>query len=62
MAQKMVQYYEYIESVMGRDGKVKLAQMTCVPSVLASGKPDDPKTLQVFKDAIAKLTGRPAPP
>ena len=62
MGKKLVEYYDYIETQMGRDGKVKLAQMTCVPSVLANGKPDDPKTLETFREAIKKLTGKPAPP
>lgn len=62
MGQKLVQYYDFIESVAGREGKVKLAQMTCVPSIVAKGKPDDPALLELFRKAIREITGRNPPP
>lgn len=62
MGAKLVSYYEYIEKVAGREGKVKLAQMTRVPSMICAGQPDDAPTLQRFRDAIEQLTGKPAPP
>jgi hypothetical protein len=62
MGLKLVQYYDFVESVAGREAKVKLAQMTCVPSVIAKGKPDDPALLERFRKAIREITGRDPPP
>jgi hypothetical protein len=62
MGQKLMAWYDFVESVAGREGKTKLAKLTCIPSVLAMGKPDDPAILEKFRVAIRQITGRDPPP
>lgn len=57
MGQKLVKYYEYIEAQRGRDGKVALAKLTKVASIVAGGQPDSPELLQRFREAIREITG-----
>jgi hypothetical protein len=45
----------------GLEGKVKLAQITKVPSVVAALEPDSPELLSMFSKAVEKITGEPAP-
>ena len=61
MGQKLLQYYKYIQDNEGFSGKVKLAQMTHIPSVQAAVEPDTPEVIERFKKAIEKITGNPAP-
>lgn len=61
MAEKIIKYYKYIEDMQGATGKIKLAQITKVPSTKAAFEPDVPAILQKFKDAIQEMTGKPAP-
>jgi hypothetical protein len=61
MAEKLLQYYKYIQDNEGLPGKVKLAQLTHIPSVQAAVDPDTPKVIERFKKAIEKITGKPAP-
>jgi hypothetical protein len=61
MGKKLVAYYDFVESVAGREGKVALAKLTIVPSVTAMGRPDDPQTIEKFRQAIRKITGREPP-
>lgn len=58
----MMALYDFVESVAGREGKMKLAKLTCIPSVLAMGKPDDKATLERFRAAVREITGKDPPP
>jgi len=61
MADKLMRYYEYINQEAGFSGKVKLAQMTKVPSTQAAMQPETQEILQQFKEAIRQITGKAAP-
>ena len=61
MAEKLLQYYKYIQDREGFSGKVKLAQLTRIPSVQAAVEPDTPEVIERFKKAIERITGEPAP-
>ena len=61
MAEKLLLYYKYIQDKEGFSGKVKLAQLTHIPSVQAAVEPDTPEVIERSKKAIEKITGHPAP-
>jgi len=61
MAEKLLEYYKYIQDNEGFAGKVKLAQLTHIPSVQAAIEPDTPEVIERFKKAIERITGKPAP-
>ncbi len=61
MGELLLKYYKYISDEEGLQGKVKLAQMTKVPSVKAAMAPDDAANIENFRKAIAEITGKPAP-
>ncbi len=61
MAETLLLYYKYVAEKKGISGKVKLAQYTNVPSVVAALKPDSPELLSLFSDAVERITGEPAP-
>ena len=61
MAEKLLEYYKYIQENQGFVGKIKLAQLTHIPSVQAAVEPDTPEVIERFKKAIEKITGKPAP-
>ncbi|MGO9209859.1 MAG: hypothetical protein ACLPXM_18600 [Terriglobales bacterium] len=61
MAGKLMKYYEYICEQSGFTGKVKLAQLTKLPSTRAAVVPDTPEVLAQFQEAVKQLTGKPAP-
>ncbi len=61
MGQKLMAWYNFVEALAGREGKMKLAKLTCVPSVIAMGKPDDKETLDRFRAAVRQITGRDPP-
>lgn len=61
MAETLLLYYKYITEKKGIAGKVKLAQYTNVPSVVAALEPDSPELLSLFSDAVERITGEPAP-
>jgi hypothetical protein len=61
MAEKLLQYYNYIQEQEGFLGKVRLAQLTHIPSVQAAAEPDTPQMVERFKKAIETITGKPAP-
>ena len=61
MADKLMKYYQYVDQEAGMAGKIKLAQMTKTPSTKAATQPDTPEILLQFKEAISKITGKPAP-
>lgn len=61
MAETLLLYYKYVTEKKGISGKVKLAQFTNIPSVVAALKPDSPELLEIFSEAVEKITGEPAP-
>ena len=61
MAERLLQYYKYIREVAGFEGKIDLATSTKIPSTRAAIEPDSPKNIELFKNAIEKITGKPAP-
>jgi hypothetical protein len=61
MAEKLMKYYQYIAEEKGMVGRLKLAQMTKIPSTRASLEEDSLENINIFKNAIQKLTKKPAP-
>jgi hypothetical protein len=61
MGEKLSQYYKYIQDKEGFSGKIKLAQLTHIPSVQAVVELDTPELIERFKKAIETITGKPAP-
>lgn len=61
VAEKLVEYYKYIQKEEGIAGKIRLAQLTRIPSVQAAVELDTPEMIERFKQAIVKITGKPAP-
>lgn len=61
MGEKLIKYYKYIKDEMGYAGSLKLAQLTKVPSTIASTHEDSPEVIKIFQDAIKQLTSKDAP-
>ncbi len=61
MAEKLLLYYKYIYEVQGYNGRIELAKTTKIPSVEAAIELDTPEKIELFKEAILKITGKPAP-
>jgi hypothetical protein len=61
MAERLLQYYSYINKKQGLLGKIELAKRTKVPSVKASLEPDSPELIALFKNEVGKITGESAP-
>lgn len=61
MAERLLQYYNYVNKKRGLLGKIELAKLTKIPSVKASLEPDSPELIALFKKGVAKITGEPAP-
>jgi hypothetical protein len=61
MAQKLMMYYAMIEKEGGLGAKIKLATQTRIPSVKAATAPDSPENIDAFRNAYARITGKPAP-
>ena len=61
MGEKLLQYYKYIKDKEGFFGEIKLAQLTRMPSARAATEVDTPGIIERFKNAIEKITGKPAP-
>ena len=62
MADRLMKYYQYVAEQAGLGGKIKLAQITQVPSTKAAMEADTPEAIQRFQAAIQEITGKPAPP
>jgi hypothetical protein len=56
-----MKYYQYVAEQAGLQGKVKLAQITNIPSSKAAIDPDTQDAIQKFKEAVSQITGKPAP-
>ena len=61
MAEKLIKYYVYIFEQKGYAGKVELAMLTKVPSVIAATEPDSEENIKKFKESIEQITEKPAP-
>jgi hypothetical protein len=61
MGERLLLFYKYIYEQKGMEGKVKLAQLTKVPSPMAAIEPDSQEKIETFKKAIVEITGKPAP-
>jgi hypothetical protein len=61
MAQKLLQYYEFVKKEAGFDGQMRLAMRTMIASTKASAEPDSPENIAKFRAAIKELTGKEAP-
>jgi hypothetical protein len=61
VADRLMKYYQYVSEQAGLNGKVKLAQMTKIPSTKAAMEPDTQDVIQQFQAAIQEITGKAAP-
>jgi len=61
MAEKMLKYYKHVGNINGLAGKMKLAQITKIPSTKAAMAPDSPQNIAAFKKAVQEVTGKPTP-
>lgn len=61
MGKRLEKYYDFIEEQMGREGKIELAKLTTIPSVVAPSLPDSEENIQKFRQAIEKIIGIEAP-
>ncbi len=61
MAERLLKYYKYVGDKAGLPGKMQLARVTKIPSTQAAMEPDSPETLRRFREAVAQITGAPAP-
>ncbi len=61
MGEKLLKYYKYIQDKEGALGKIRLAQLTLITSARAATEVDTPEIIERFKNAIEKITGKPAP-
>ena len=61
MGKKLEKYYDYVEELLGREGKMKLARLTHTPSILVGGMEDEPKIIAQFREAIKEITGKYPP-
>lgn len=61
MGEKLLKYYKYVQDHEGFSGKIKLAQLTHIPSVQAAVELDTPEMIERFQKAIEAITGKPAP-
>lgn len=61
MGAKLLTYYKLVSEVAGMKGSMELAKLTKLPSTRAALEPDSPENLKLFRDAVAKITGKPAP-
>ncbi len=61
MAEKLLLYYKYIRETEGIRGQIALATSTKMPSPKAALAPDSPENITLFKEAVKKLTNKPAP-
>jgi len=61
MAETLMLYYKYVSEKAGIGGKTQLAMATKIPSTKAALAPDSEANVALFRDAVAKITGKPAP-
>ena len=61
MGIRLVRYYEFVEEQLGRAGKVELARLTRIPSIIAAGQEETEEVLRQFREAVKQVTGKSAP-
>jgi hypothetical protein len=61
MSEKLLRYYQYVGDIKGFNGKMQLAIETKIPSTVAATMPDTPDAIQIFRQAVEKITGKQAP-
>lgn len=61
MAERLIKYYAYLGQEKGLGAKIELATATKIPSTKAATTPDSPENLEMFRAAVEKITGKPAP-
>jgi len=61
MGMRLMQYYKYISEQGGIQGKIKLAQVTKIPSTSAAIVTDDEEKIALFKKTVSEITGKDAP-
>jgi hypothetical protein len=61
MGERLLKYYKYVSDTSGALSKMQLATETKIPSIKAATEPDSPENIDMFKVAVAKITGKPAP-
>jgi hypothetical protein len=61
MGEKLLRYYQYVADQNGLASKIMLANETKIPSIKAATEPDSPANVAAFQQAVAKITGKPAP-
>ncbi len=61
MGKILLKYYQYIIVEKGSEGKTELAKLTKISSIIAPLHPDSPENIELFKDAVKKITGKMPP-
>jgi hypothetical protein len=61
MAITILKYYELIQTTRGTQGKMRMAMLTGVPSIIAADVPDTPETIAKFRKAYKEITGKEPP-
>jgi hypothetical protein len=61
MAQKLLQYYEFVKKEAGFEGQMRLALKTTISSVKAATEPDSPENIAKFRAAAKEVTGKEPP-
>lgn len=61
VGEKLMKYYTYIEEQEGLAGKRKLAKETNMPAPLASTAVDSKDNIEIFRNAVEKITGERPP-
>lgn len=55
MGAQLLEYYEKVAQEFGNQGRMKLALLTMVTSMSASGEKDSPENIQKFENALAQI-------
>ena len=61
MGEILLKFYKFVADEQGLAGKMKLAQMTKVPSSRAAMEADTTEIIDSFKVAVKEITGKDAP-
>jgi len=61
MAEKLLEYYQYVETEYGIETKQELARATNLPILRASIKADSDENIEMLRSAIERITGEEPP-
>jgi len=61
MAEKLLEYYHYVESEYGIETKQELARATSLPILRASVEADSDENIERLRSAIERITGEEPP-